>query len=294
MKQAVSNSSKRWLEKSSHLGHMKPTIKILILNLMPNKIDTENQFNRLFEELDYQIDITFLRLESYISKNTPLDYLKTNYGILSDISPTDYDGFICTGSPVETLPFEQVEYWDELTQIFDEIYKAGLPSNFICWGAQAVLYHRYEIKKYLLDKKMFGVFKHTFFNHELIGNIAFPSEVSIPVSRYTGLKKRDVLSVPELKIILDSDEAGVCLVSNTIHNEFYNFNHFEYDTITLSNEYSRDMDKGLNPNIPKYYFPDDNSDMAPSNTWNENALTFFNYWFARIDKGRINQGVNSD
>ena len=262
--------------------HKNSTLKILILNLMPNKIETENQFKKLFGKIDSQIELTFLRTATYESKNTPKSYLLNHYKTLSEVSLDQFDGFICTGSPVETLPFEAVEYWDELMEIFEAINKNGILSYYICWGAQAVLNYRYGIQKVLLPEKQFGVYIHKVSQKEISNYIGFSDEIPLPVSRYTGTIRKDIEANPNLEILLDSHNAGVSLVSNNSMNEFYNFNHFEYDTDTLKKEYIRDLNNGLYPNLPENYFPNNDTKNEPVNIWAENAITFFNYWLLHI------------
>ena len=262
--------------------HKKSTLNILVLNLMPNKIETENQFKKLFRKIEFKIELTFLRTATYQSKNTPKSYLLNHYKTLTEVSLDQFDGFICTGSPVETLPFETVAYWNELIEIFEAIHKNEIPSYYICWGAQAVLNYRYGIQKVLLPEKQFGVYIHEVTRKEIFGFIGFPDEIPLPVSRYTGTIRKEIEANPNLEIILDSHDARVCLVLNNSMNEFYNFNHFEYDKDTLKKEYIRDINNGLYPNLPENYFPNNDTKSEPVNNWAENAVTFFNYWLLHI------------
>ncbi len=258
--------------------------EILILNLMPNKIETENQFYGLFGKLDSKVELTFLRTATYEPKNTSKSYLDNHYKVISELNLDQYDGFICTGSPVETLPFEAVEYWNELLQIFERIHQHELPGYYICWGAQAVLNYRYGIQKVLFPKKQFGVFDHSLIDspNPMIEGIS--KNVQIPVSRYTGVNREDIIANSELDILLDSKEAGLCLIANNRYNEYYNFNHFEYDTHTLEKEYKRDISSGLDMDIPKNYYPKNIPDNIPANCWESNAVKVFNNWIKIINK----------
>ena len=264
------------------------TLKILILNLMPNKIETEKQFKRLLVDSNPGIELSFMRTESYASKNTSGEYLKNHYKTLSDVSSEKYDGFICTGSPVETFPFHEVNYWGELLKIFDWVEKNKIPSYYICWAGQALLNHRYKIEKFLLPQKQFGVYSHQLQNlsNPLVQGL--PKHIPIPVSRYTGVNREDIEAVSDLEILLDSPEAGLCLIANKRYNEYYNFNHFEYDTLTLADEYSRDLNRGEDVPLPANYFPGDDPQNSPVNTWNENAESVFNNWIKIIEEHRFN------
>ena len=262
--------------------HKVPTLKVLILNLMPNKIETENQFNKLFEKIEHQIELTFLRTATYESKNTPKPYLLNHYKTLAEVSLDQFDGFICTGSPIETLPFEAVAYWDELIEIFEAIHRNQIHSYYICWSAQAILNYRYGIQKVPLKVKQSGIYIHKVVQKKISDFIGFPDEIPLPVSRYTGTIRKEIEANPNLEIILDSLDAGVCLVLNNSLNEFYNFNHFEYETDTLKKEYHRDIKNGLYPNLPKNYFPDNDIRNQPVNNWAKYAVTFFNYWVLHI------------
>ena len=254
---------------------------VLLLNLMPNKIETENHFKNIFSKLSHNVKISFMRMESYESKNIPKSYLLENYKTLKDISFDDYDRFICTGSPVETLPFEKVDYWKELIKVFDRIKVHNIKSYYICWGAQAVLYYRYGIDKVKLKDKKFGLYEYNF-NGDSLHNFYFLKEkIKIPVSRYTESIDAQIVNNSDLSIVLSHKKEGICMLENKSLSEIYNFNHFEYDTLTLKNEYIRDVNKKISIDIPKNYFPNDDVGQDPINSWTENAILFFDKWFEK-------------
>ena len=251
-------------------------MKILVLNLMPNKIETEKQIKKVYNN-NSKIKFTFLRTESYKSKNTDFNYLKTNYKVFDEIANNKFDGFICTGAPVEKIDFDKVIYWEELKIIFNWVRKKSLYSYFICWGAQAALKIFYNIDKYSLNEKLSGIYPQ-----EVIGSSSILSNLQkplfIPVSRFTGIKSNDIKKISDLELLIYSKESGPCLIENKKYKEHYNFNHFEYSTKTLELEYKRDKKRGLNVNIPINYFIDDNPNDKPINCWNKNAIIFYNNW----------------
>ena len=254
---------------------------VLLLNLMPNKIETENHFKNIFSKLSHNVKISFMRMESYESKNIPKSYLLENYKTLKDISFDDYDRFICTGSPVETLPFEKVDYWEELIEVFDRIKVHNIKSYYICWGAQAVLYYRYGIDKVKLKDKKFGLYEYNFNRNNLHNFYFLKEKIKIPVSRYTESIDAQIVNNSDLSIVLSHKKEGICMLENKSLSEIYNFNHFEYDTLTLKNEYIRDINKKISIDIPKNYFPNDDFGQDPINSWTENAILFFDKWFEK-------------
>mgnify|MGYP001193976610 FL=1 len=256
--------------------------KVLLLNLMPNKIETENHFKNIFDNLNHKIDITFLRMETYDSKNISKSYLLKNYEIANNISFDNFDRFICTGSPVETMPFEAVSYWKELINIFKSIEYYDIKSYYICWGAQAVLYYRYGIKKVSLKNKKFGIYDYKISGINPDNFYFSNNKITIPVSRYTESIGQQIKDHPSLNVLFDSQEQGICMLENNLLNEVYNFNHFEYDTMTLKNEYLRDVKKNIPIQIPENYFPNNDLSRLPKNNWTKNAIMFFNNWF--VDK----------
>lgn len=253
-------------------------LKILILNLMPTKIATETQLLRLLGNSPLQVDIELLQMASHTSKNTSTHHLTTFYKTFNQIKNETFDGLIITGAPVEHLEFEEVDYWDELCEIM-EWSKHNVYSTFhICWGAQAGLYYHYGIKKYRLDKKLSGIYSHKVLNpnHPLMRG--FDDTFELPQSRYTGVHEADVRKCPYLEILSISDMAGVSVVVNKTGRQVYVTGHAEYDRETLANEYFRDKNKGLNPDVPYNYFPQDDASKTPPMVWRSNATLLYTNW----------------
>ena len=253
-------------------------LKILILNLMPTKIATETQLLRLLGNSPLQVDIELLQMASHTSKNTSPHHLTTFYKTFNQIKNETFDGLIITGAPVEHLEFEEVDYWDELCEIM-EWSKHNVYSTFhICWGAQAGLYYHYGIKKYQLDKKLSGIYSHKVLNpnHPLMRG--FDDTFELPQSRYTGVHEADVRKCPYLEILSISDMAGVSVVVNKTGRQVYVTGHAEYDRETLANEYFRDKNKGLNPDIPYNYFPQNDASKTPPMVWRSNATLLYTNW----------------
>lgn len=253
-------------------------LKILILNLMPTKIATETQLLRLLGNSPLQVDIELLQMASHTSKNTSTHHLTTFYKTFNQIKNETFDGLIITGAPVEHLEFEEVDYWDELCEIM-EWSKHNVYSTFhICWGAQAGLYYHYGIKKYRLDKKLSGIYPHKVLNpnHPLMRG--FDDTFELPQSRYTGVHEADVRKCPYLEILSISDMAGVSVVVNKTGRQVYVTGHAEYDRETLANEYFRDKNKGLNPDVPYNYFPQDDASKTPPMVWRSNATLLYTNW----------------
>ena len=253
-------------------------LKIVILNLMPVKITTETDLIRLLSNSPLQIEIDFLQLESHTSKNTPIEHMMTFYKTFDEISKSNYDGMIITGAPVEQLDFEEVNYWPELTKIFDWAKNHVTSTLFICWAAQAGLYHHYGVPKYLLDAKMFGVFEHKIFNPQNPIFRGFDDMFYVPHSRHTEVRAQDILKNPELTLLSESAESGVYLVMARNGREFYVTGHSEYSPYTLDSEYKRDLEKGLPINIPRNYYRDDNPNNEPMVRWRSHANLLFTNW----------------
>ena len=253
-------------------------LKILLLNLMPTKIVTETQLLRLLGNTPLQVEVSFMTTKSYESKNTPQEHLVNFYGTFDDFKNEKFDGMIITGAPVEQMDFSEVDYWEELCEIM-EWSKTNVHSTLhICWGAQAGLFYHYGINKYPLDAKMFGIFEHKIlrkYNKLLRG---FDELFLAPHSRHTYVKKEDIKKVLELKILAESDEAGVLLCSNKGGRQIFITGHLEYDSDTLKKEYDRDVEKGLEIAIPKNYFPNDDVTKKPILKWRSNASLFFSNW----------------
>ena len=253
-------------------------LKILLLNLMPKKIETETQLSRLLGNSPLQVDLEFIHTKSHKSKNTSAEHLFAFYKTFDDIKDRTFDGMIITGAPVELLEFEQVEYWSELCGIM-EWSKTHVHSTFhICWGAQAGLYYHYGIKKYPLEKKLFGVFPHRADYKRSILFRGFDDIFMVPHSRHTTVKTEDIKAVPELKILASSNEAGVYAVSTEKGRQIFITGHSEYDADTLKNEYFRDLEAGRPIEIPENYFPDNNPDNPPAVTWRSHANLLYSNW----------------
>lgn len=255
-------------------------LKILILNLMPTKIATETQLLRLLGNTPLQIDVSFMRTKSHESKNISKSHLETFYGTFEDYKDQKFDGMIITGAPVETIDFEEVDYWNELCEIM-EWSKTHVTSTFhICWGAQAGLYYHYGIKKYPVDKKVFGIFPHQIPSgkkHKMLLR-GFDDVFYVPHSRHTEIREEDIRKVPELEILATSPQAGVYIVAAKGERQFFVTGHSEYDDITLATEYFRDINKGMEIDVPYNYFPGDNPENPPKVTWRAHANLLFSNW----------------
>lgn len=253
-------------------------LKIAILNLMPKKIETETQILRLLSNTPIQVDIDFVQTKSHVSKNTSQDHLVKFYTTFDEIKNNRYDGMIITGAPVEQIEFEEVDYWAELCEILDWTRTNVFSTLHICWGAQAGLYRHYNIPKYALPKKMFGIFPHYLVNYSNKILKGFDELFYVPHSRHTEIKREDIEKVSELEILTESSLSGVHMVASKNGRQFFITGHSEYDRDTLSNEYFRDKDKGLPIEIPYNYFPDDNPENEPVFTWRCHANQLFSNW----------------
>lgn len=253
-------------------------LKILLLNLMPTKIATETQLARLLGNSPLQVDMEFLQTASHTPKNTSAEHMISFYKHFEDVKDNKYDGLIITGAPVEQMPFEEVEYWDELCRIM-EWSKTNVTSTFhICWGAQAGLYYHYGIQKYPLDKKLFGVFLHKAEYKRSMLLRGFDDEFWVPQSRHTTVLREDIEKHPELKILASSEEAGVYAVATERGKQIFITGHSEYDADTLKNEYLRDKNAGLPIDVPKNYFPNDDDTKEPVVRWRSHANLIYSNW----------------
>lgn len=253
-------------------------LRIALVNIMPTKIETETQILRHLSNSPLQVEIDFVSMASHESKNTPADHLMTFYTNFEEIKKKKYDGMIITGAPVETIEFEQVDYWDELCSIM-EWSKNNVTSTFhICWGAQAGLYYHYGIKKHPLKKKMFGVFEHKVNRTTAKLLRGFDDRFYVPHSRYTEVRKEDIKKVKELEILSESKEAGVYIIFTKAGKRIFVTGHSEYDALTLHNEYIRDTKKGLNTEIPKNYYPNDDPSKKPIVKWRSHASQLYANW----------------
>lgn len=253
-------------------------LKIIIVNLMPIKITTETDLIRLLSNTPLQIEIDFLRMKGHESKNTPDKHMKAFYKTFDQLKSKNYDGMIFTGAPIEMLPFEEVTYWKELTEIFDWSKKHVTSSLFICWAAQAGMNHFYGVPKYLLSKKMFGVFRHKNTNNTLPIFRGFDDEYYVPHSRHTEVLEQDILKVPELNIVSKSKESGVNLVMTHDGRQFFATGHSEYSRYTLDTEYKRDVKKNLPIEIPANYYLDNDPEKEPVMRWRGHANLLISNW----------------
>lgn len=253
-------------------------LKIVLLNLMPTKITTETQLLRLLGNTPLQVEVDFLHTSMHTSKNTPQEHLIAFYKTFDDIKNQRYDGLVITGAPVETLEFEEVDYWDELKQIMEWSVNNVFSTFHICWGAQAGLYYHYGIPKYSLPAKMFGVFEHAINKKNVRLLRGFDDIFYIPQSRHTEIRKEDVEKIDELEILAESKDSGIYLVASKDGRQIFATGHSEYDAITLKSEYERDIAKGLDIAIPKNYYTDDNPANEPIVRWRGHANLLFSNW----------------
>lgn len=271
-------------------------LSIAILNLMPLKEDTEVQLMRSMSNTPLQIDLTFLTTATYVGKNTAKSHLDQFYLTFDEVRNRKFDGLIITGAPVEQMEFEEVAYWDELKQIM-EWSKSNVTSTLhICWGAQAALYYHYGIPKIPLEKKLFGLFKHTVMNRREPIVRGFDDEFWMPHSRHTTISREAVQNHPELTIMAESEEAGVFLLMARNGRQIFVMGHPEYDRITLDKEYKRDLAKGLPIDLPKNYYPNDDCEQKPILRWRGHANTLYTNWLnyyvyqeTPYDMGRIGE-----
>ena len=253
-------------------------LHILILNLMPTKIVTETQLARLLGNTPIQVEMELLRVSTHTPKNTAAEHMITYYQTFDEVKDRYYDGMVITGAPVEQMPFEEVEYWDELCMIM-EWTKTHVYSTFhICWGAQAALYYHYGVKKYPLPEKLFGVYPHTITHKSSILFRGFDDVFLVPHSRHTTVRRKDIAAVEELKILAESEQAGVYAVSTNGGTQIFITGHSEYDTETLEKEYLRDKNAGLPIHVPENYYPDDDDTKRPLNTWRSSANLIYSNW----------------
>lgn len=253
-------------------------IQIAIVNLMPTKIATEIQLLRHLSNTPLQIDITLLKAEHHVSKNTSAEHLDRFYTTFSKVKDRKFDGMIVTGAPVEMLDFTDVDYWKELQDIIDYSAENAFSTLFICWGAQAALYHRYGVQKYVLPEKKFGVFKHRLTSRTKKIFRGFDDEFHMPHSRHTEVRKEDIDKVQQLEVLAYSEEAGASVIRAKESRAIFVTGHFEYDADTLAREYFRDIDKGMDIKVPANYFPNDDPKNPPVVNWRAHAHLFYSNW----------------
>jgi homoserine O-succinyltransferase/O-acetyltransferase len=257
-------------------------LRIALLNLMPKKIQTENQFARLIGATPLQIEFSLIRMSEHQTRNTAAEHMEEFYKPFSEVRDEKFDGLIITGAPIEHLPFHDVTYWDELTQVFDWT-QTHVHSTFgVCWGGMAMINYFHGVEKHLLDQKLFGCLRH----HTTAAGSpylrGFSDDCVIPVSRWTEMRQAEIDAVAGLKTLITSAEAGPALVEDAAHRALYIFNHFEYDTGTLKQEYDRDIANGTPINVPVNYYPGDDPLQAPQNRWRSHAHLLYGNWINEI------------
>ncbi|HLF21272.1 MAG TPA: homoserine O-succinyltransferase [Aestuariivirga sp.] len=268
-------------EASASRQDIRP-LRIGLLNLMPNKVKTETQFARLIGATPLQVELTLVKITSHTPKNTSAEHMIAFYRDWEDVKAEKFDGFIVTGAPVELLEFEDVTYWDELRRIYDWTQTHVHSTMNICWGAQAALHHFHGVPKYALPKKAFGVYRHRNLNPASPYLRGFSDDFSIPVSRWTEVRRADVPEKNGLEVLMESDEAGLCMVADAAHRSLYMFNHIEYDTYSLSDEYWRDVNAGKPIELPANYFPHNDARAMPENRWRSHAHLLFGNWINEV------------
>ena len=257
-------------------------LQIGLLNLMPNKERTETQFARLVGATPLQVDLTLVRISDHVSRNTPQHHLEAFYKRWEDVRTRKFDGLIVTGAPIAHLPFEEVRYWPEMVDIMEWTRTHVHSTLFICWGVQAALYHFYGAKRRKRDTKAFGVYRHQIKRPSSPYLRGFSDDIAIPVSRYNDIDRDTLPADGSLDILIDSDEVGICMLEDARSRALYMLNHFEYDNLSLGEEFRRDLKGGLKTSPPLNYFPQDDPAQAPLNTWRSHGHLFFQNWINEI------------
>lgn len=257
-------------------------LQIGLLNLMPNKRRTETQLARLIGASPLQVELTLVRIGNHVSKNTPEDHLISFYRRWDEVRNQKFDGFLITGAPIERLPYDEVTYWEELSAIFEWTRTNVHSSFFICWGAMAAIWHFHKVPKYELKEKAFGVYRHKNLDPTSPYLSGFSDDFQVPVSRWTEVRSSDLEKKSALKMLMQSDETGPCLVSEPNSRSLYMFNHIEYDSFSLKEEYERDISTGKTINVPHNYFPNDDPSTEPQNRWRSHAHLLFGNWINQV------------
>ncbi|WP_299827378.1 homoserine O-succinyltransferase [uncultured Roseobacter sp.] len=253
-------------------------LRIALLNLMPKKIQTENQFARLIGATPLQIELSLIRMSEHQTKNTAAAHMESFYRPFQEVKDQKFDGLIITGAPIEHLPFEEVTYWDELCEVMDWT-QTNVHSTFgVCWGGMAMINHFHGVQKHLLDGKAFGCFRHRNLAPASQYLRGFSDDCVIPVSRWTEMRQDEIDAAPGLRTLLGSDDVGPCLVEDPGHRALYIFNHFEYDRDTLKQEYDRDVADGSAITLPANYYPEDDPTQMPLNRWRSHAHLLYGNW----------------
>ena len=269
-------------DRASHQD-IRP-LRIGLLNLMPKKIQTENQFARLIGATPLQVELSLIRMSEHQTRNTAAEHMEEFYRPFADVkaSGEKFDGLIITGAPIEHLPYEEVTYWNELREVFDWT-QTHVHSTFgVCWGGMAMAYHFHDVPKIMLDHKAFGCFRHSNLAPASPFLRGFSDDMVVPVSRWTEIRREDVARVPDLNLLIDSKDSGPCLIEDAGKRALYVFNHFEYDSGTLKEEYDRDVANGTPINVPANYYPDDDPTQPPQNRWRSHAHLLYGNWINEI------------
>ncbi len=257
-------------------------LRIALLNLMPKKIDTENQFARLIGATPLQIELSLVRMTEHKTKNTAAEHMAEFYRSFQDVRDEKFDGLIITGAPIEHLPFEDVSYWEELVDVMNWT-QTNVHSTFgVCWGGMAMINHFHGVKKHILDAKAFGCFRHRVTDATSPYLRGFSDDCVIPVSRWTEMRQDEIDAATGLETLITSDDAGPALVEDPTHRALYIFNHFEYDSGTLKGEYDRDIGNGTPINVPQNYYPEDDPTKQPLNRWRSHAHLLYGNWINEI------------
>ena len=257
-------------------------LQIGLLNLMPNKIKTETQFARLLGATPLQVELTLVKITNHVARHTPNEHMISFYRNWEDVKAEKFDGFIVTGAPIEQMPFEEVTYWDELRRIFDWTQTNVHASFNICWGAQAAVHHFHGMPKYDLPQKAFGVYRHRNLAPTSPYLRGVSDDFSIPVSRWTEVRRADIPAASGMKVLMESDEAGLCLLEDPAHRSLHMFNHIEYDSSSLGEEYFRDRNASVPIAMPRNYFPQDDPERQPENRWRSHAHLLFGNWINEL------------
>ena len=268
-------------EKTARRQDIRP-LQIALLNLMPNKIRTETQFARLIGASPLQVELTLVRIGNHKAKNTSEEHLIAFYQTWDEVKDRKFDGFIVTGAPIELLPFEEVTYWEELTRILDWTTTNVHSSFFICWGAMAAASHFHAVPKHTLEKKAFGVYRHRNNAPASPYLAGFSDDFAVPVSRWTEVRAADIPAGSGLELLMESDVTGPCMLAEKTGNRLYMFNHIEYDSTSLKEEYDRDVEAGVPIAVPHEYYPGDNPASRPLNRWRSHAHLLFGNWINQV------------
>jgi homoserine O-succinyltransferase/O-acetyltransferase len=275
---AITTLTNEQIPVAARNGRVPDSLRVGIVNLMPTKIATETQLLRLLGRSPLQVEVALLRMGSHHSKNTPEEHLQRFYQTFKEVKNKNFHGLIITGAPVENLPFEAVDYWDELKEVIDWSHSEVRSTLFICWGAQAALYHRYGVPKYALPSKQFGVFPHRVIQPDADLVKGFDDVFYAPHSRHTETRSSDLQEIEQVKVLAESDEAGLYLAVSHDGRQIYVTGHSEYDPLTLKAEYDRDVSQGLPIQIPKNYYPADDPNRTPKVLWRSHANLLFSNW----------------